>query len=232
MGKIILWVEQLHPDGDCLLTAADGDCSLKVAATFALRGSLHFFTFLFQLTSFPNNTFTWSETSKEVKSFAVGLTMKDAQQNPLDTSNFSEYVNVYIPRDTSKLSDLEEFNLVPFKDDEFIQYHTIDVNSLNYSLHLQIIPVNESKEMQVFLGYSFRPTPDNFDYNWTLPDFSNCSFKNASRNESDPAEGTRTPKEQFVIDVAKDCKRDPYTATISNSLITKTGTYYLGNKFF
>lgn len=182
--------------------------------------------------------FTWSNTSKEVKSFTVGLTVKDEQREPLDTSSFTKDADIFIPRDARQISQLEEFHLVPLRESEYIQYHTVEVDSSNLSVHIQVIPENRSKEMTVFLLYNERPSPEKFDFKWTIPNFTNCTFKNESRNVSSSADSstgtgantTNTTKTdyQVVIDVVPDCKIDPYTVFISNSMVTKTGTYYIG----
>ena len=168
----------------------------------------------------------------------MGLTLRNKDRKPLDTSNFTKDADIYIPRDASNISEPEEFYVIPLNDKEFIQYHTIEVDSANFSVHVQIIPVNQSKEMSVFLLYNERPNPEKFDYNWTIPDFSNCSLRNVSRNVSSSsnssaesgvnATNSTNTEYQVVVDVVRDCTIDPYTVFVSNSMVTKTGTYYLG----
>lgn len=194
------------------------------------------------MNSFPFNTFTWSnQTSHEVKSFLVGLTLKDEQRKPLNTSNFTEDVHIYIPRDAGKLEEPKEFYVIPMGNKQYIQYHSIEVDSTNFSFHIQVKPIDESRELTVLLLYNERPSPEKFDYNWTVPNFSNCSFRNVSRNVSlssnisssevnSSANATNSTETEYhvVIDVVRDCKQDPYSYSISNSQVTKTGKYFLG----
>ncbi|XP_068694084.1 polycystin-1-like protein 2 [Montipora foliosa] len=191
----------------------------KMGIGYETNGTEKYSSIDVKMTSFPSNPFTWSNTSKEVKSFTVGLTLKNESQNSLNTSNFSEDVNIYIPRDASKLPEPQEFNFIPLRDNEYIQYHTVEVNSVNFSVHIQIFPVNESTKIKVFMLYNEKPTLDSFDYNWTIPDFSSC--KNVSTNSSSSSNSTAGATDP------EDCKRDPYTVSISNSLVTRSGTYYL-----
>lgn len=197
------------------------------------------------MTTIPNNLYTWSNTSKQVNSYEVSLNIKDESRNPLDTSNFSKEADLYIPRNASNLPKHEEFYLKPFGDRKFIQYHQVDVNSANYSVHIQVRPVNESVEkITVLLRYNERPTLENFDHNWTIPDLRDCSYKKEStlRNSSLPGSASNMTNssatnssgiEQIpVIDVARHCKRDPYTVSISNEVVTKSGKYYLGKYTF
>ncbi|XP_022779645.1 uncharacterized protein LOC111321123 [Stylophora pistillata] len=204
------------------------------------NGSRQYTAVELQMTTIPNNLYTWSNTSKQVNSYAVSLNIKDESRNPLDTSNFSKEADLYIPRNASNLPKHEEFYLKPFGDRKFIQYHQVDVNSANYSVHIQVRPVNESVEkITVLLRYNERPTLENFDHNWTIPDLRDCSYKKESRlrNSSLPGSASNMTNssatnssgiEQIpVIDVARHCKRDPYTVSISNEVVTKSGKYYL-----
>lgn len=196
------------------------------------------------MNAIPTNLHTWSNTSKEVNSYSVGLTLKDESRHPLNTSNFSSDANIYIPRNASQLPDEEEFFVVPMGDNKYIQYHAIQVNSSNFSVHIQIRAVNESiGNLTVFLLFDERPTPEHFDYNWTIPDFSGCTFKNVSRVVSNSsAEGsgannatnssatnsTKTENQVVVQDMERDCLKHPNIVSISNSMVTQKGTYYLG----
>ena len=192
------------------------------------------------MTSIPNNVHTWSNTSKEVKSYAVSLTLKDKDGKPLPTSNFSNYVDIYIPRNASDLPEEEEFHVIPMGNKKYIQYHTVQVNSSNFSVHIQVRPKNESiGNLTVLFRYDERPTTETFDYNWTVPDFSSCSFKNVSRvvsnsstasgaNNATNSSATNSNQTGEEIVVKRDCIRNPYLVSISNSMVTEMGTYYLG----
>ena len=192
------------------------------------------------MTSIPNNVHTWSNTSKEVKSYAVSLTLKDKDGKPLPTSNFSNYVDIYIPRNTSDLPEEEEFHVIPMGNKKYIQYHTVQVDSSNFSVHIQVRPKNESiGNLTVLLRYDERPSTETFDYNWTVPDFSSCSFKNVSRvvSNSSAASGANNATNSSAMNsnqtgeeivVKRVCIRNPYLVSISNSMVTEMGTYYLG----
>lgn len=196
-----------------------------------------------QMNSIPTSVYTWSNTSKEVNSYTVSLTLKDKDGRPLPTSNFSSYTDIYVPRNASGLPEEEEFYVIPLGDKAYIQYHTVQVNSSNFSVHIQVRPRNESiGNLTVLLRYDERPTTETFDYNWTVPDFSSCSFTNVSRVVSNSSAGsgannatnssatnsTQTGQEVVVIDLKRDCLRDPHLVSISNSMVTEKGTYYLG----
>lgn len=129
---------------------------------------------------------------------------------------------------------------------KYIQYHTIEVNTSNYSVHCQIRPKNASiGNLTVLLSKTERPSPDKFDYNWTVPDFSGCSFSKVSRvvsnssarggasnaANSSTTNSTEAEPEVVVIDVKRDCIKDPYIVSVSNSMVTEKGTYYLGRWF-
>lgn len=192
-----------------------------------------------QMNSIPKNVHTWSNTSKEVNSYTVSLTLRDKDGKPLPTSNFSSYVDIYIARNTSDLPEEEEFHVIPLGSKKYIQYHTVQVNSSNFSVHVQVRPKNESiGNLTVLLRYDERPTTETFDYNWTVPDFSTCSFKNVSNSSagseannatnSSAPNSTQTGQETVEIDLKRDCVRNPYLVSISNSMVTEMGTYYLG----
>ena len=184
------------------------------------------------MNSIPKRVHTWSNTSKDVKSYTVGLTLKDKDGKPLPTSNFSSDVDIYIPRNASELPEEEEFYVIPLGDKKYIQYHTVQVNSSNFSVHIQVRPKNDSiGNLKVLLRYDERPTTEKFDYNWTVPDFSSCSFSNSSAgngtNNATNSSATNSTQ-TVVIDLKRDCVRDPYLVSISNSMVTEMGKYYLG----
>ena len=188
------------------------------------------------MNSIPKNVHTWSNTSKEVKSYTVSLTLRDKNGKPLPTSNFSNYVDIYVARNTSDLPEEEEFHVIPLGNKKYIQYHTIQVNSSNFSVHIQVRPKNESiGNLTVLLRYGERPTTETFDYNWTVPDFSSCSFKNESGVVSNFSTGsgannvTNSSATNFTqIELTRHCVRNPYLVSISNSMVTEMGAYYLG----
>ena len=189
--------------------------------------------------SIPNKVHTWSNTSKEVNSYTVSLTLKDKDGRALPTSNFSRYADIYIPRNASELPEEEEFHVIPLGDKKYIQYHTIQVNSSNFSVHIQVRPRNESiGNLTVLLRYGERPATDKFDYHWTVPDLSSCTLRAVSNSSaesgannttnSSATNSTQTEEEIVAIDVKWDCPRDPYLVSISNSMVTEKGAYYLG----
>ena len=202
------------------------------------------------MTSFPSNLFTWSETSKQINSYTVALNLKDSQQKPLNTSKFKSDVEIFIPRNTEPLSAGNRSYLIPLTDNEFIQYHRIEMPSSNFSIHAVIRPVNASVELKVLLSFGERPQPDKFDFNWTLPDLSSCSFKRNVSTMAAPsdltsvssvdsnngstsslAKNSKEPVHETVfIDVEEDCGRDPYMVTVSNNDIDKIGEYYIGRQ--
>ena len=171
---------------------------------------------------FPKNPFSWDETSLQVQSSVIGLTLNNSMGYSLNTSHFNAYINIYVPRDATKLPALEMFYTRPLgdKDGGSMQYHSFEINSTSYSMHMEIRPFNSSHSLKVFIKFNERPTKSKFDYNFTVPDFSSCSLTNKTN-------GTESGQEIIYVNTKKDCQRDPYTPFLSNDQ-TKRGVYYIG----
>ena len=186
------------------------------------------------MTSFTSNPFTWDTSSAKVQSAVTSLSLTNGSTGQtMDTSNFTNPVSLFIPRDDSKMVNFSRFNVRPMGNDEYIQYHSFHAISLNNSVHIQVKPLNKSINLEVFFSFNERPTLQKHEYNWTLPDFSSCVWRNISLTKIanvTEKNGTTISKTVQYLDEERYCDNDPYTAFVSNTRITQLGLYYIGEK--
>lgn len=184
------------------------------------------------MTSFSSNPFSWDNSSAKVQSTVISLSLSNGSGNAMNTSNFTNPVSLFVPRDDSKMPNFTQFNVRPMGNDEYMQYHSLKVTSLDNSINVQIKPHNKSVTFKIFMSFDERPSLEKHDFSWTLPDFSSCIFKNVSRTKmmNVTLNGTTSSKTVEFMDQERHCDNDPYTAFVSNALVTKLGFYYFGKK--
>ena len=184
------------------------------------------------MTSFSSNPFSWDNSSAKVQSAVISLSLSNGSGNGMDTSNFSTPVSLFVPRDDSKMPNFTHFNVRPLGNDEYMQYHSVRMTSLDNSIHVQVKPHNESVTFKIILLFNERPSLKKHDFIWTLPDFSSCIWKNISRIKTVNVALNETENSKTVeyVDQERHCDNDPYTVFVSNALVTKLGLYYIGKK--
>ena len=90
-----------------------------------------------------------------------------------------------------------------------IKYHKIEVNRERTSY---LITMASSGSFDVLVKYDSKPTTNDFDANFTVPDYSSCT-----RN--------------FIIDGDDEeynCSRHPNQLLLTNAVIQKPGVYFVG----
>ena len=187
---------------------------------------------LFQMSSVSSNPFTWHNSSSSIQSSVISLSLTNSSGHAMDTSNFSNPVNLFVPRDDSKITPPKQYNLRPKGDNEYMQYHSFEMTSMDNSIHVQIKPLNESVVFKAYLLFNERPTTEKFSHNWTLPDYSSCRWKNVSniRTINVTENGTAGLQTVTYVTQERECDNDPHTLFVSNALVTELGLYYIGKR--
>ena len=90
-----------------------------------------------------------------------------------------------------------------------IQYHKINVSRERTSY---LITISSKKSLNVLVKYGNKPTVEDHDKNFTIPDFSSCTRHLIVEEE----------EEEY------NCKRHPNQLLLTNEVLQKPGVYYVG----
>ncbi|XP_048576826.1 uncharacterized protein LOC5521481 isoform X2 [Nematostella vectensis] len=185
----------------------------------------------FIMPSFLKTPYAWMNSSSQIRSQSVGLSMTNSSGSPLNTSHFEDYVDIFIPRDASEVPEPEIKNMRPYKEGVYRQDQKFNLSSDEMSLHIELRPVNASHQYEACVRYRERPDleqqPPVYIRKWTIPDFSSCQMRNITTERN----GTNEVRPD-ELNVDRDCTQDPYTIHLSNSFLNDTGEYYLSILYY
>ncbi len=185
------------------------------------------------------NPFFWSNSSNSVKTDVLDFTLAGNQ-----ISNASESINLIIRRPNKTKPPWTSHY---FKRINEPNYHRIDL-AKHQSIHLELMPFNSCLSYDVYMKHKSRPTAQNHDWKWSVPDFSNCSYgaretactiyNNITRHITRNMTFNQTScfqEESFIRDhVINTTKcsgdRNPFRIFVSNAEL-KPGTYFIGESF-
>ena len=89
-----------------------------------------------------------------------------------------------------------------------MQYHRIKVTEVQASY---LITITTKDSLNIFVKFGSKPSIEDYDRNYTIPDFSSCT-KSTGTDQEDEYNCTRTPHQLFL----------------ASELLNRTGVYYLG----
>ena len=89
-----------------------------------------------------------------------------------------------------------------------MQYHRLKVTELQASYQ---ITITTTDSLNVFLRFESKPSVEDHDRNYTIPDFSSCTRSNGTDEEDE-----------------YNCTRHPHQLFLARDFIKRTGVYYLG----
>ena len=94
-----------------------------------------------------------------------------------------------------------------------MKYHTILATKQNVSFFVKIQPDNYSANFEVFVKFAERPTKQDYNASFQLPNTSPC-IPQIALYESEASK--------------RHCIFDPYTVFLGQDIIKENGTYYIG----
>lgn len=168
--------------------------------------------------SFNKNPFTWDKSAETVKSSVVDFKLKASGGKTMNISGLQEPIELFIPitpkADEPEKSNLSEPHLFlkPSDGTSNIRFHRFSVSSSEVLVTITIKP-EQGKTVSVFVNYKTKPTPQDFVYSTTIPNWSHC----VNVTEDSPA--------------SRNCSLDPYTFTFSSLVSNRTGFHYLGIRY-
>ena len=119
------------------------------------------------MTAMDDNPFAWDDSSKDVNSKVVGLSLTDGTGAPLDLAG--QMLEMFVPRDTKKNPvkplELNQF----FADDPPMRVHKFNRTNNESGVAVEILTFDPDIKFTVFLRYGKRPSANHFDEFHTFP---------------------------------------------------------------
>lgn len=167
------------------------------------------------MTSFSENPFTWDNSAKGIRSSVVDFSLKKGDGTSLQITGLKDPVELFIPvtrkvQTTGNKSD-DKYFAKPSDGSENLQYHRIDIPSVNSIVFFDIHP-ERGEVLDIFVTAGKKPTPTNYQFKTRVPDFSSCTASSK-------------------IFGYRNCSKNPYEISLASNVTGKTGTHYIGIMF-
>ena len=162
-----------------------------------------------QVISSPVNFYNWDSSADLITSRVLAIDLRGESGEVLRVQNLTTYIQLGFQVDDRTADNEshtpESFYVKPKRN----QYHKILVIREGTS-YLITITANDS--VHVFVKYGSKPSVEDHDKNYTLPDFSSCTTNVTVTDE----------EEEY------NCTRNPHQLLLTNEVLKKPGVYYLG----
>ena len=114
-----------------------------------------------------DNPFAWDDSSKDVNSKVVGLSLTDGTGAPLDLAG--QVLEMFVPRDTKK-NPIKSLELNEFMaDDPPMRVHKFNRTGNESGIAVEISTFDPNIKFTVFLRFGKRPSANHFDESHTFP---------------------------------------------------------------
>ena len=193
--------------------------------------------------------FFWSRSSKLINSTLSECELR-SDERVMKVENTQVPIKMQIRRELPRPIAYQHWLLQERPLKELVNYHKLEVKHDN-SLHIEFKPMNYCMNYHIYIKYGSRPSRDNYDRNWTLPDLSTCNHTGSQdairrnicliyQDVVDPSlryqfNGSssnvnctlRDFLDKRIKKALNSCTLDPYKVYLLDSE-TKNGTYYFG----
>lgn len=163
-----------------------------------------------------DNPFTWDDSAKLIQSSVVDFSFKNRSGSILEVSGLNDPVELFIPitREGAKSRNRhdEKYFAKPSDGSDNVRYHRINILSTDVLVDLEIKPEN-GKFFTVLVSPRIKPTPENYQLQFRVPDFSSCS--------------TLNERITYRIE-SRNCSSNPYKVTLSYQITGKIGVHFIG----
>jgi len=105
-------------------------------------------------------------------------------------------------------TDFNPAKIASFVKPEHMQYHRVDVTEVQASYQ---ITITTKDSLNVFVKFGSKPSVEDHDRNYTVPDFSSCTRSTGTDEEDE-----------------YNCTRHPHQLFLASDILKIPGVYYLG----
>jgi len=161
-----------------------------------------------QVISSPINYYYWDSSADHITSRVLAIELRGESGEVLKVQNLTSDIQLGIPVDQQSADNESDAGDTSFLTPGEARYHKL------HMIHEQtsfLITITAKESLSVFVKYGSRPSVEEHDKNFTIPDFSSC-IRNSVMDD----------KEDY------NCTRHPHQLLITNEVLKKPGVYYLG----
>lgn len=120
-----------------------------------------------QLSAMDKNPFAWDNSSSDLNSKTVGVSLADGNGKPLDLAG--QELEMYVPRNL-KINPVKPMELNHFEDgDPPMRVHKFNRSSIEAAVAIEIKIFQPEVKFMVALRYGKKPTANHYDYGHTFP---------------------------------------------------------------
>ena len=195
------------------------------------------------------NSYFWTPKSKLINSSVIDYNLR-SDQTILSVKDTKKPVQLYIPRKLERPLAYQHWSFQERANSARMNFHTLNVEHDN-SFHIEFKPMNYCSNYQIYVKHGVRPSLENYDRNWTLPNLSLCNstglqdivkfnicstyLELVDSSLSYQYNGSETNinctlqdlLEARIKEITSQCSSDPYKVFMLDTE-TKNGTYYFG----
>ena len=113
------------------------------------------------------NPFAWDNSSSDLNSKTIGLSLTDGNGKPLDLAG--QELEMFVPRNL-KINPVKPMELNHFEDgDPPMRIHKFNRSSIEAAIAIEIKTFHSGIKFMVAVRYGKKPTANHYDYAYTFP---------------------------------------------------------------
>ena len=165
--------------------------------------------FPLQVVSSLVNFYHWDSSADLVTSRVLEIDLRGESGKVLKVQNLSSDIQLEFQLgEQAPGTDSNPAKIASFVKPEHMQYHRIEVTEVQASY---LITITTKDSLNVFVKFESKPSVEDHDRNYTIPDFSSCTRSNGTDEEDE-----------------YNCTRNPHQLFLARDFLKRTGVYYLG----
>ena len=157
--------------------------------------------------SSPINYYYWDSSADRITSRVLAVDLRGESGEILKVQNLTTDIKLGIPVHEQSVNNESEVGDALFLKPGELRYHKLHMIGEQTSF---LITITAKERLSVFVKYGSRPSVEEYDKNFTIPDFSSCIRNSVMDGEED-----------------FNCTRHPHQLLITNEVLKKPGEYYL-----
>lgn len=162
-----------------------------------------------QVVSSLVNFYHWVPSADLITSRVLEIDLRGESGEVVKVQNLTTDIQLGIElSEEAPKTDANSVKTASFAKLEHMQFHRLEVNRVHASYS---ITITAKESLNVFVKFGRKPSLEDHDRNYTLPDFSSCT-RSSRRNE----------EEEY------NCTHHPHQIFLGSDFLQKSGVYYLG----
>ena len=155
------------------------------------------------------NFYHWDSSANLITSRVLEIDLRGESGEVLKVQNLTSDIQLEIQfNEEAPGTDSDPAKTVSFVKPGSMQYHRLEVTDVQASYQ---ITITTRDSLNVFVKFGSKPSVEDHDRNYTIPDFSSCTRSNGTDEEDE-----------------YNCTRHPHQLFLARDFLKRTGLYYLG----